>query len=64
MRCCKCNNGIETGKSFIPIEAKGTPNRKWVCTECANLVQKQSAINSLGKDGMELTHCIDKDFLN
>ncbi len=63
MICCKCGDGIESGKSFIPIEAAGTPNRKWVCTECADLIQKQQARNLLGKEGLEITRIFDPDFL-
>lgn len=32
--CYKCGAGFETGRSFVPVEPAGTPNRKWVCIEC------------------------------
>lgn len=63
MKCCKCGEGIESGKSFVPIEAPGTPNRKWVCTNCADLIQKQQARNALGKEGLEVSRIIDPNFL-
>lgn len=63
MKCCKCGDGVESGKSFIPIEDAGTPNRKWVCTDCANLVQKQQTRNALGKEGLEITRIFDPTFL-
>lgn len=63
MRCCKCNDSIDSGKSFIPIESAGTPNRKWVCTNCASVIQKQQARNTLGKDGLEIARIFDPDFL-
>lgn len=63
LKCCKCGDGIGSGKSFIPIEPKGTPDRKWACTECASLEQRQQARNNLGEDNLELCRIFDKDFL-
>lgn len=63
MKCCKCGDSIESGKSFIPIQPASTPNRKWVCTDCADLVQKQQTRNILGKEGLEISRKIDSDFL-
>lgn len=63
MKCCRCGDNPESGKSFIPIDAPGTPNRRWCCTKCANLVERQQAKNALGKEGMEISRMIDPDFL-
>lgn len=63
MKCCKCGDGIESGKNFIPIESPGTPNRKWACEKCADLVQKQQARNVLGKEGLEVARIISPGFL-
>lgn len=63
MKCCRCGDSPESGKSFIPVDASGTPNRRWVCTKCANLVERQQAKNALGKEGMEISRMIDSDFL-
>lgn len=63
MACYKCGDGIESGKSFIPVDAAGTPNRRWVCTDCADLIQKQQARNFLGKDGLEVSRIFDPSFL-
>lgn len=63
MACYKCGDGIESGKSFIPVDEPGTPNRRWVCTDCANLIQKQQARNTLGKEGIEVSRIFDPCFL-
>lgn len=63
MKCCRCGDSPETGKSFIPIEPAGTPNRKWSCTECANSLERQAAKNALGKDALEISRIIDPNFL-
>lgn len=63
MKCYKCGDSIESGKSFIPIEAAGTPNRKWACTDCASLIQRQQTRNTLGKEGLEISRKFDPDFL-
>lgn len=34
MKCCFCNQGIDEGKTLIPIEPRGTKNRKWACLDC------------------------------
>ena len=35
MECCRCHRTpIANGLTMYPIEPKGTPNRKWVCTNC------------------------------
>ena len=53
MKCYKCGCSIESGKSFRPIEPKGTPNRKWVCNDCQN-VKKDTVENVvLGLDWSE-----------
>lgn len=62
-RCYKCGCGIESGRDFLAIDAPGTQNRRWVCTKCADLVQKQTARNMLGKTGMEITRMISPGFL-
>ncbi|MBH1941653.1 hypothetical protein I5677_12190 [Mobilitalea sibirica] len=54
MNCCKCNRTMSEVKGMIPIEPKGTPNRKWVCTDCANIVQKQT----IDKDTRNLCNTI------
>jgi len=63
MKCCRCGDSPESGKSFIPIDAAGAPNRRWCCTQCANLVERQQAKNALGKEGMEISRMIDSKFL-
>lgn len=54
MECYKCGDNPESGKSFIPVDEPGTPNRRWVCTDCADLIQKQQAKNAWGKRGLRL----------
>jgi hypothetical protein len=39
MKCYKCNCGIETGKTFYPVDPKGTENRRWVCEDCITVGQ-------------------------
>lgn len=63
MKCCRCGDSPESGKSFIPIDAPGTTNRRWCCTKCANLAERKQAKNALGKVGMEISRMIDPDFL-
>lgn len=63
MKCYKCGDGIESGKSFIPIDAPRTPNRRWCCTKCADLIQKQQARNTLGKEALEISRIFDPGFL-
>ena len=45
------------------IEQSGTPDRKWCCVNCANLVQRQQAKNALGKEALEISRIFDADFL-
>lgn len=63
MKCCRCGDSPESGKSFIPIDAAGTPNRRWCCTQCANLVERKQVENTLGKVGMEISRIINPNFL-
>lgn len=63
MKCCRCGDSPESGKSFIPIDTAGTPNRRWCCAQCANLVERKQAENALGKAGMEISRIIDPNFL-
>lgn len=63
MKCYKCGDSPETGKSFIPVEPAGTPNRKWACTECASKEQKQQAKDDLG-ESLEVARIFDPNFLN
>lgn len=63
MKCCRCGDSPESGKSFIPIDSPGTPNRRWVCTKCANLVERQQAKNALGEEGMKISRIIAPNFL-
>lgn len=32
--CSQCGVGLESGRDFTPIDPKGTPNRRWVCSQC------------------------------
>lgn len=64
MKCYKCGDGISSGKDFIPVDEQGTPNRRWVCTKCASIVQKQQAKNQLGKEGIRISKTISPNFLN
>lgn len=43
---------------MLPIESKGTKDRKWICTKCAS----QEEINSLDKDIIELLTTINPNF--
>lgn len=63
LECYKCGVSIESGRSFIPIEPPGTPNRKWVCEKCASIVQKQQARNALGKEALEISRIFDPNCL-
>lgn len=61
--CCKCGDGMESGKDFIPIDPAGSENRRFVCTSCADFIQRQQARNALGKDGLEVTRVFNPGFL-
>lgn len=63
MKCYKCGCGLESGRDFIPIEPKGTLNRKWTCTLCADLIQRQQAKKALGKEVLEVSRIFSPDFL-
>jgi hypothetical protein len=39
-KCCKCGGGIEMGRSFEPIDPKGTENRRWICNVCQGTERK------------------------
>ena len=54
MYCYKCNKLFNECRGMIPIEPKGTPNRKWVCTDCASIMQKQT----VPKDVRDLSNMI------
>lgn len=45
--CFKCGDTDENRKStFVPVQPKGTPNRKWICTECLNKSKKEYVATS------------------
>jgi len=46
MKYYKCGRKpVQNNLDMLPIEPKGTPNRKWVCTECATPEQINSIPN-------------------
>lgn len=63
MKCYKCKDSIESGKSFIPIDAPGTRERRWACLDCAKLEDKKRAAESLGEEGLEVSRIFNSDFL-
>lgn len=42
MKCYKCGKGMSESRGMIPVDPAGIHNRRWVCIDCANIVQKQS----------------------
>lgn len=50
MKCCKCGDSIETGKSFRPVDKPGTPNRRWICNECQG-IEKETVESVLFGEG-------------
>lgn len=41
LKCYKCGKGMDDGvEEMLPIDPKGTPDRRWVCIECV----KDSAV--------------------
>lgn len=63
MKCYKCGDSIESGKSFIPVDPPGTPKRRWSCIECANIIEKQQARDALGKEALKISRIFDPSFL-
>ena len=48
MKCYKCGKGMDDGvEEMLPIDPKGTPDRRWVCIECV----KDSAVVKIAKEG-------------
>ncbi|MDO5574410.1 MAG: hypothetical protein Q4G60_10600 [bacterium] len=45
MKCYKCNRSIESGLSFRPVDAAGTPGRRWICNECQGI--KEETVESV-----------------
>ena len=60
MKYYKCGRKpVQNNLDMLPIEPKGTPNRKWVCTECATPEQ----INSIPKDVRGICNAINPEFI-
>lgn len=36
IKCVVCGDSPESRKDFLPVEPKGTADRKWACTDCLN----------------------------
>ena len=48
MKCYKCGKGIDDGvEVMLPIDPKGTPDRRWACVECV----EDSAVVKIAKEG-------------
>lgn len=60
-KCCRCGDGFESGKSFIPIDPHGK-NRRWCCTQCAKSNEKEKCKERLG-DALKITRIFDNNFL-
>lgn len=61
-KCYRCGDGLESGKSFIPIDPP-MKNRRWCCTQCARVNEKENTKNILGDNGLEVTRVFDSEFL-
>lgn len=40
MKCYKCGNSIESGRSFRPVDPPGTKGRRWICNVCQRIEQE------------------------
>lgn len=59
MKCTRCNKQMSEVNGMIPIEPKGTKDRKWVCTNCAT----NEEIDNLDCEVKELSNIINPNFL-
>jgi len=58
MECYKCKKPMsEEKRGMIPVDAKGTPGRRWVCLDCADIIQKRT----VPKDVRDLCNQINPD---
>lgn len=61
MKCCRCNKGMSELKcGMIPIEPKGTKDRKWICTDCAT----NEEIDDIDKEVVEISSIINPNFIH
>lgn len=42
MKCYKCEDSVDSGKIFIPVDPRGTKGRRWVCLDCASQEEKDT----------------------
>lgn len=64
LTCSKCGKTMaDLGCCFMPIEPKGTPNRKWACEYCASADQKARMLERIGKPGLDVCQAVDPCFL-
>lgn len=57
MKCCFCDKRISDRVSLVPIEKKGTKNRKWACLDCKpkNII--------IDEEVKEIASIFDKKFI-
>ena len=48
MKCCKCGNGIESNRSFYPVEPPGK-GRKWGCEVCIDETKEIKSENKCSR---------------
>lgn len=59
MNCHRCKKTMGQVTGMVPIDPKGTENRRWVCTECAVVAE----IESVPDDVNELCTLINPKFM-
>jgi hypothetical protein len=47
MKCYICGKGMDEGLSLVPIEPKGTLNRKWACLDHAEKIEVPNDIKEI-----------------
>ena len=58
MKCSRCNKKMSEVNGLVPIDPKGTKDRRWVCLDCIT-DEEWEAIPS---DVVDLSQSINPDF--
>lgn len=58
MKCCRCNAVMGELNAMVPIDPKGTKDRRWVCLNCIT----EEEWNNIPSDVVNLSQSINPDF--
>ena len=59
MKCYKCGKGMMDVDTLIPIDPKGTENRRWSCLKCA----PKEKVKQIPKDIKDICNIVGKEKL-